>query len=375
MFELKEFRNYVRDWFIKNAPPEMRIRRGGIGWYYEDPKFIDSAIRWHRTLYNAGLVGISWPREYGGYGDDVRKELIVRDVALSLGIIYPGCPGIGLSVAGPAILYHGNEEQKRKYLRRILTCEDIWAQGFSEPCCGSDLAAITTRAEDRGDYFVINGRKVWSSDFHLARYYLLLARTGSPEERHRGLTMFIVDARSEGISYRPIKQINGRPGFSEVFLDNVKVPKENVVGRVGEGWRVAMTTLNFERLNIGGAFAYAAASAAKRLVEIRRDADTLALLEEALAIKELYDRMLMLALRGEVVGPEAASIKLLASEVLEKIYIAAVSKLGPEVLVEGELFDWSFGYIDSKGYTILSGTSEILRNLLGELVLGLPKGV
>lgn len=375
MSELEEFRNYVRNWFIKNAPPEMRIRHGGIGWYYEDPRFIDAAIKWHRALYNAGLVGTSWPREYGGFSDDVRKELIIRDEALRLGIVYPGCPGIGLSVAGPAILYHGDDEQRSRYIKRILMCEDVWAQGFSEPCCASDLAAITTKAEDKGDYFIVNGRKVWSSDFHLAKYYLLLARTGTLEERHRGLTMFIVDTGSEGISYRPIKQINGRPGFSEVFLDNVKVPRENVVGKVGEGWRVAMTTLNFERLNIGGAFAYAAVSVAKRLAEIKRDTDILTLLEEALAIKELYDRMLMLALRGEVVGPETASIKLLASEVLEKIYMAAVSKLGPEVLMEGELFDWSFGYIDSKGYTLLSGTSEILRNLLGELVLGLPKGV
>jgi alkylation response protein AidB-like acyl-CoA dehydrogenase len=371
MSEYEDFRMFVREWFRKNAPSELRMRRFTE---MDDPRYLDIAIKWHRKLYEAGLVGISWPREYGGLGDDIRKELIIRDEALRAGVVYPGCPGLGLSVAGPAILFHGTEEQKSLYIRRILTCEDIWAQGFSEPQAGSDLAGITTRAEDRGDYFVITGQKVWSSAFHLANYYLLLARTGTVEERHRGLTMFIVDTRSEGITYKPIRQINGRSGFSAVFLDGVKVPKSNVVGKVGEGWRVAMTTLNFERLNIGGYFVYAAEALARKLVEYTRDPDSIALLEEALALKKLYERMLTRALMGQAVGPEASSIKLIGSELIERINVAAVSKLGPEVLVEGDLFDWAFGYIDSKSYTIFSGTSEILRNLLGELVLGLPKG-
>jgi len=370
MSAYEEFRRYVREFFRTNAPRELRMRRFVE---IDDPKYVEIAVRWHRKLYEAGLVGISWPREYGGFGDDIRKELIVRDEALRAGVLYPGCPGLGLSVAGPAILFHGTEEQKMTYLRRILNCDDIWAQGFSEPQAGSDLAAITTRAEDKGDYFVITGQKVWSSAFHLANYYLLLARTGSVEERHKGLTMFIVDTRSEGITYRPIKQINGRSGFSAVFLDGVKVPKSNVVGKVGEGWRVAMTTLNFERLNIGGFFVYAAEALARKLAEHSRDPDTLALLEEALALKKLYERMLTRALMGQTVGPEAASIKLVGSELIERINVTAISKLGPEALVEGDLYEWAFGYIDSKSYTIFSGTSEILRNLIGELVLGLPK--
>lgn len=310
----------------------------------------------------------------GGWGENPIKEIIVREEFAKAGVPY-ATVGLGVSVVGPAIILNGTEEQKKKHIRRILTAEDVWCQGFSEPQAGSDLAGIKTKAEDKGEYFLVNGQKIWSSYAHLANYCLLLTRTGDVSERHKGLTMLIVDMKSEGIRVSPIKQITGRSEFNTVYFNNVKVPKENVVGKIGEGWKVAMSTLNYERLNIGTIL-----FTVERLIrELSINNDQLFnTAEEIVALKSFYKRILERLKKGYIAGPEAAVIKLVASEAIQRVYENAMANMGIEGLVmerePGFRPEIAYGFLASRSITIAGGTSEILRNLLGEVVLGLPKG-
>jgi alkylation response protein AidB-like acyl-CoA dehydrogenase len=369
---LEEFRNYVRGWIKENLELGKKILS-----LKGERKDLDDYKEWQRKVYNAGLIGIWWPKEYGGYGGDPLQEFIAFEEFASAGIPY-GSPvsTIGLRVVGPTLIYAGNEEQKRKYLRRILNGEDIWCQGFSEPGAGSDLANIQTRAEDKGNYFLVNGQKIWSSYAHLADYMILLARTGKPEERYRGLTMFIVDMRWEGIKVSPIRQITGRSEFNSVYFENVKIPKENVIGNVGEGWKVGMLVLNNERFYIGLPMILLAEAAFKNIKKSIHDVNQIEdLIMELIAIKVVYHRMSEMIKKGNPPGPETAMIKLVASEILQRLYENAMNQLGIEALIneaEGRP-DIIYGFLSSRSATIAGGTSEILRNLLGELVLKLPK--
>ncbi|ACP34482.1 acyl-CoA dehydrogenase domain protein [Sulfolobus islandicus Y.G.57.14] len=364
--ELEEYRSKIREWIRNNVPEEISSK-GDMA----PPEILRE---WQRRIYEAGYLGVSWPKEYGGWGENPIKEIIVREEFAKAGVPY-ATVGLGVSVVGPAIILNGTEEQKKKYIRRILTAEDIWCQGFSEPQAGSDLAGIKTKAEDKGDHFLVNGQKIWSSYAHLANYCLLLTRTGDVSERHKGLTMLVVDMKSEGIRISPIKQITGRSEFNTLYFSNVKVPKENVVGNVGEGWKVAMSTLNYERLNIGTIL-----FTVERLVrELSINNEQLFnTAEDIVALKSFYKRVLERLKKGYVAGPEAAVIKLVASEAIQRVYENAVANAGIEGLVmeNGAGFrpEIIYGLLASRAITIAGGTSEILRNLLGEVVLGLPKG-
>ncbi|MEM0373682.1 MAG: acyl-CoA dehydrogenase family protein [Sulfolobaceae archaeon] len=372
MFE--EFRERVRKWISENIELGKQISR--LSGEKDD---LPLYKEWQRKVYEAGFLGISWPKEYGGYGDEPIKEFIAFEEFTRAGIPL-GSPvaGIGLRVVGPSLIYAGSEDQKKRYLRKILTGEEIWCQGFSEPSAGSDLASIQTRAEDKGDYYEINGQKIWSSYAHLADYMILLARTGKPEDRHKGLTMFIVDMKSPGITVKPIRQITGRSEFNSVYFDRVKIPKENVIGKVNEGWRVAMIVLNNERFYIGLPMLLMVDGALKNISKSVRDLKPIEdLLIEALATKFIYQRMSELYKKGVVPGPETALIKLVGSELLQKVHEFAVNQLGPEALIlertEFTMPEIIYGLLASRSLTIAGGTSEILRNLLGELVLRLPK--
>ncbi|QGA53647.1 acyl-CoA dehydrogenase [Sulfolobus sp. E5-1-F] len=364
--ELEEYRNKVREWIRNNVPEEVRTKG--------DMAPPDVLREWQRKIYEAGYLGVSWPKEYGGWGENPIKEIIVREEFAKAGVPY-ATVGLGVSVVGPAIILNGTEEQKKKYIRRILTAEDIWCQGFSEPHAGSDLAGIKTKAEDKGDYFLVNGQKIWSSYAHLANYCLLLTRTGDVSERHKGLTMLIVDMKSEGIRVSPIKQITGRSEFNTVYFNNVKVPKENVVGKIGEGWKVAMSTLNYERLNIGTIL-----FTVERLIRDLsiNNEQLFNIAEDIIALKSFYKRILERLKKGYIAGPEAAVIKLVASEAIQRVYENAMANAEIEGLVmerEPEFRpEIAYGLLASRAITIAGGTSEILRNLLGEVVLGLPKG-
>jgi len=372
MFE--EFREKVKKWISENKEFGKQVA-GLSGTREELPIYRE----WQRKVYEAGFLGISWPKEYGGYGDESIKELIAYEEFVKTGLPFGShVAEIGLRIVGPSLIYAGSEDQKREHLKKILTAEEIWCQGFSEPSAGSDLANIQTKAEDKGDYYEINGQKIWSSYAHLADRMILLARTGKPEDRHKGLTMFIVDMNSAGITTKPIKQITGRSEFNAVYFDRVRIPKENVIGKVNEGWRVAMIVLNNERFYLGlpmllmidGALNYIS----KHVKNLKPIED---LLIESLATKSIYQRMSELYKKGVVPGPETALIKLVGSDLLQKFHEFAINELGLEVLIT-EKTDFTmpeiiYGLLASRAMTIAGGTSEILRNLLGELVLKLPK--
>jgi len=373
MEEYKEFRAKVRKWLEDNAPPELKMSSGGwfSGWFSVD---VELVRKWQRKAYEAGYIGISWPKEYGGWGEDPFKEIIVREEFAKFNVPYDGI-GLGIPVVGPTLLAHGNEEQKKRYIKKILTAEEIWCQGFSEPNAGSDLANIQTKAEDKGEYFEVTGQKIWSSFAHVADFMLLLARTGSPSDRHKGLVMLILDMKSQGVRVSPIKQITGNTDFNIVYLDKVKVPKENVIGKVGEGWRIAMSTLNRERLNVGIATVFAAERAIMQLLSIIRNQEVEDLAIEIYAIKSYYKRIIERIRKGYDIGPEITLVKLKGSESLQRVYEEAVRNIGLEGLVIEEGFpkSWIIGLLGSRGRTIAGGTSEILRNVIGEIILGLPK--
>jgi alkylation response protein AidB-like acyl-CoA dehydrogenase len=366
--ELRDFRFKLKKWIAENAPVELKGKR--ILFDTTEIEDYNLLRNWHKKLYNAGYLGISWPREYGGYGDDPLKELIAYEEFSREGLPYGRSLGsIGLIVVAPALLNHGDHRQK-------LSAEDIWCQGFSEPSAGSDLAAIRTVAEDKGGYFEVTGQKIWSSYAHIADHCLLLARTGRQEDRHRGLTMMIVDMKESGVTVTPIRQITGKAEFNTIYFNKVKVPKENVVGGIGEGWKVAMTVLNNERFHVGVTMLFSSEVAIKELIR-RGDKEVMEMAMETLAARGLYERIVERLRRGEDIGPEGAVLKLVTSELLQRIYLKGVDLMGPEGLVteRREEFDpsWIMGMMASRGRTIAAGTSEILRNLIGERLLELPK--
>ncbi|MEM4086419.1 MAG: acyl-CoA dehydrogenase family protein [Saccharolobus sp.] len=357
----EEFRAKLRDWISRNAPESLKNRKI----LFDTVEFDDytELRQWQRRLYEAGYLGITWPKEYGGQGLDPIYEVIAYEEFIRAGLPYGRSLGsIGLMVAAPAILKHGNEDQKKKYIRRILTAEDVWCQGFSEPGAGSDLAAIKTKAEDKGDYFIVNGQKIWSSYAHLADYMILLARTG--DDKYKGLSMFIVDMKQDGIKVSPINQITGKSDFNTVYFTNVKIPKENVIGKIGEGWKIAMTVLNHERFSLGITMLFAA----KKALEDLKDGEEIR--EDLEGLEAFYRRLLVKLRRGEEIDVEGAILKLVSSELLQKIYEIAVTKHDLETIMRDK---WYLGMISSRGRTIAGGTSEILRNLIGERALDLPK--
>ncbi len=385
------FRNELRRWLEVNAPGDWaKIRRRFVT-REEQTEFLRG---WQRKLYEAGYVGLHWPGEYGGRGATIMEQAIFyEEMAQAKAPELPNV--IGLDMAGPAIIHHGSEAQKRRYLPRILSAEEIWCQGFSEPNAGSDLAALETRAERRDGCYVINGQKVWTSFAHFAQWCILLARTDPGAPKHKGLTYFLVDVRSPGFSVRPLRQMSGDAEFNELFFDSVEVPVENILGRENEGWEVAITTLMFERgprtlarqlvLRQG---IDAAIDLAGRLERDGRKAAEDPVIRQRLAqfhidscaLRYSTLRTLTKLLRGEPPGPEGSASKLFFSETWQRLLELMLELEGPYALLwEGtdwavEDGYWQFRHLRSRGDTIAAGTSEIQRNIIGERVLGLPKG-
>src|SRR5204862_3503379 len=231
--EDRSFRQEVRRWLETNVPTG-------------DVKTLDERKAWHRKLYEAGYVGMLWPKEYGGWGRTPMQQAIVQDEMARLGAP-PPINGLGIGFIGPTIIVHGTDWQKQRYLKKILTAEEIWCQLYSEPNSGSDLASLRTRAERDGDEFVVNGQKVWTSGATHADWGLLLARTDPDAPKHQGISCMLVDMHSPGVEVRPLKQISGSEEFCEVFLDDVRVPADNFVGELNQRWQIAQTTLSYER--------------------------------------------------------------------------------------------------------------------------------
>lgn len=384
------FRREVRAWLQAHLPEDLHL--GAFAFSRADREEVERLRAWQRTLYEGGWVGLNWPREFGGRGASIVEQVIFYE-ELARAQAPPPINRGGLSMLGPTLMAHGTGAQQRRFLPKILTAEEIWCQGFSEPDAGSDLANLKTRAEREGGHFVVTGQKVWTSLAHVADWGFFLVRTDPDAPRHKGISFLLVDMRSPGITLRPLRQITGEAEFNEVFLDGVRVPVDNVVGEVNRGWEVALTTLAYERDLLTFIRNISLRMAVERLVALarrtRRDGGRAAddpLIRQRVAALLIQDRCLQLngyrsltrLIKGRAPGPEGSTSKLSWSQVDQELAELATEILGcASQLAEGpwapDEGQWAYNCLLARASTIRAGTSEILKNILGERVLGLPK--
>jgi alkylation response protein AidB-like acyl-CoA dehydrogenase len=374
--EEAEFRQEVREFIEQNLPDASRVRGAR--------RFEEADREWSRRLGEAGYAGLTWPREFGGAGAPFSHQAILleelgrAEAPAHLGVI-------GLGMAGPTIMAWGTDEQKSRYLPKILTAEEIWCQGFSEPGAGSDLASVRTRVEDHGDHFQVNGQKVWSSYAHIADFCILVGLGDPDAPRYKNLTYLIVDMHAPGVEVRPLVQMTGQAEFNEVFFTGVRVPKGNLLGEVGGGWDVAMTTLLHERGTLGFALAATLDVAVRKLIALAADRGvTDPILRDRVArewielqaLRYTNYRALTTLTRTGIPGPEGSISKLVWSEANQRLTKLALEILGSHAqLMDGGGSDgyWQYQQLRSRGNTIEAGTSEILRTIVAERVLGLPR--
>jgi alkylation response protein AidB-like acyl-CoA dehydrogenase len=380
------FRKEVRAWLEANVPDDLRGKAFASS--RADVDEVRALRAWQKKMCEAGYVGMNWPKEFGGRGATLTEQIILFQEmarAESPQFVNRG----GLSMLGPTLMKYGTPAQQKRHLQKILTAEELWCQGFSEPNAGSDLANLQTRAVLDGDAFVVNGQKVWTSMAHVADWCFLLVRTNPDAPKHKGISFLLVDMKTPGITIRPLRQITGEAEFNEVFWDNVRVPRENLVGKLHEGWAVAITTLAYERDLLTFIRHIALRNALHRLVRLVRDRGRggdpivrqkvagLWIGEQALQMNGY--RSLTRILRGAEPGPEGSTSKLFWSHLDAELALAATEVIGPySQIAHGSHWapddgQWEFYELLARASGIRAGTTEILKNILGERVLGLPK--
>jgi alkylation response protein AidB-like acyl-CoA dehydrogenase len=382
------FRNELRAWLEANVPKDWNAWR-------EKPleESFPYLRAWQRKLYEAGWAAVSWPREYGGRSATLMQQAIFWEEMARLQA--PPMPNaLGLGLIGPTIIAHGTEAQKKRYIPKILSAEEIWCQGFSEPNAGSDLAALQTEARLDGAHYIVNGQKVWTSYGWVGDWCEVVVRTDASVAKHKGLTVLLVDMKSPGVEVRPLRQMTGESEFNEIFFRDVRVPVENVLGQVNDGWNVAVSTLMHERGSFGARLAPMFKRNIDRLIELSRTvqrngrpAGQDPLLRQKLA--QCYAEVEIMRVNQMrafsrvsatgVPGPEGSIQKLFWSELNQRLQQIAQEMFGPYgQLLAGDdhAIDkgiWSYGYLRSRGNTIEAGTSEVQRNIIGHFVLGLPR--
>jgi alkylation response protein AidB-like acyl-CoA dehydrogenase len=380
------FRKEVRAWLERHLPDDLRGKAFAAS--RADVREVRRLRAWQKTMAEAGYVGMDWPVEFGGRGAPITEMVILYQEmarAESPQIVNRG----GVSMLGPTLMKLGTPAQQKRFLPRILTADDLWCQGFSEPNAGSDLANLQTRAVLDGDDFLVNGQKVWTSMGHVADWCFLLVRTDPTGAKHKGISFLLVDMKTPGITVRPLRQITGEAEFNETFFDNVRVPKENLVGKVNEGWSVAITTLAYERDLLTFIRHISLRNALHRLVKLTRSRgrNTDPVVRQKIAELWIGEQALQLngyrsltkILRGGAPGPEGSTSKLFWSQLDQELALAATQIIGPySQIAEGSPWapddgQWQFYELLARGSGIRAGTTEILRNILGERVLGLPK--
>lgn len=385
------FRKEVRSWIEANAERRGEEEEEGAAELFEErdeAAVLEEARVWQKKKFEAGWAGIRWPKEYGGRGLSPIYEVIwnqeVQRYRAPEAVFL-----IGIGMAGPTIITHGNDEQKKNWLPPMLEGKEIWCQLFSEPAAGSDAAGITTRAVLDGDELVVNGQKVWTSGAHYSKWGIMTVRTDVNQPKHKGMTFLVVDMEAPGVEVKPLRQMTGGANFNEVFFDNVRVPREHVVGRMNDGWRVAVTTLMNERVAIGTG---GGGGGVKRLMDFLQKIDYgggsasedplirqefARLYSLASVMKYTGYRNLTALSQGRPPGPEGSIGKLILVEFLARQAALAVKAAGPAgSLLGNDSPDggrWSMLMLSYPGLKIAGGTDEILRNLIGERVLGLPK--
>lgn len=392
--EQEQFRARLRAWLERNKAEVFGHDSDPLAERDEDSDTRwQRMLAWHRRLYEADYVALHWPKEWGGAGAGLVEQAIYQDEALRLGLPLYGANQLAIDRIGPTLMFFGTDGQKRRYLPPMLTGEEIWCQGYSEPGAGSDLASLQTRAVVDGDEFVINGQKVWTSLAHRAHMQVLLVRTDPSAPKHRGISYLLVDMRTPGITIRPLVQMTGEADFNEVFYENVRVPRENLVGELNQGWQVSIATLMYER--VSGGTRHPVERTITELVDLSRAIEFQGLpaaqhpyvrqrlaqfATEALCLRLSRYRSLTSQLNGRVPGPESSFGKLHATELNLRVAMFADELLGPYApLVRGSLGAiehgrWGSRALRARGLTIAAGSSEIQRNIIGERVLRLPKG-
>jgi alkylation response protein AidB-like acyl-CoA dehydrogenase len=386
------FRQELRSWLAAHVPASAKeLRHLQPQAAAEDLAFLRS---WQRRVHEGGWTGISWPKEYGGRGASLVERMIF-DQEMAAARAPALLNVLGLEIVGPTIIVHGTEAQKQAHLQHILSGDEIWSQGYSEPNAGSDLASLKTRAIDDGDYFRVTGQKVWTSLAKYADWCLLLVRTNPDAPKHQGLSCLLVDMKSPGVTVKPLRTMTGDSEFNEVYFEEVRVPKSHLLGEKDQGWRVIVTSLMFERQGLGFYFTFAQRRYYEELVETARrtqrygqpvvaDAHIRQKLAQSYIECELLKlnnyRALTRLLRGNPPGPEGSLPKLQWAETNQKMQELAVDLQGSYgQLYQGDAHAtndgyWQYGYIRARANSIEGGTSEIQRNIIAERVLGLPKG-
>jgi alkylation response protein AidB-like acyl-CoA dehydrogenase len=367
------FRDEFRGWLADNPPPP-------------DPGEVADEARnawraaWQRQLYEGGWAAPGWPAEYGGRGATLTQSAIYFE---ELGRARVPLPAnvLGLLLGGPTLMVWGTDEQKERYLAPILSADEIWCQGFSEPDAGSDLASLKTKAIKDGDDWVVTGQKVWTSGAQYSKWCMLVARTDPDAPKHKGLTYFLMDMEQEEVQVRPLRQITGEAEFNELFIEGARIPDENVVGGVGNGWKVALTTLMNERAGLGFTLQIRlrqllddliAVAAERGLLDDPRYADRLAEVHARCeAIRLMAWKGLTDAERYGQPGPEGSLVKWLWSDTNQQATQLAADIVGADALVAGTT--WSYELLRARGNSIEGGTTEILKNIVAERVLGLPR--
>jgi len=382
------FRDEFRAWLSANVPRD---------WSEWREKPLEESFpylrKWQNKLYLGGWAAVSWPKEYGGRSATLMQQSIFWEEMARLDAP-PTANVLGLGLIGPTIIAHGTDAQKARFIPKILSAEEIWCQGFSEPNAGSDLAALQTEARLDGDYYIVNGQKVWTSFGWVGDWCELVVRTDPAAPKHKGLTVLLVDMKSPGVEVRPLRQMTAESEFNEIFFRDVRVPIENVLGKVNDGWNVAVSTLMHERGSFGARLVLTFKRNISRLIELSRKVprnghvaaqDPIIRQKLAQAYAEV-EIMRLNQLRAfsritatGVPGPEGSIQKLFWSELNQRIQQLAQELLGPYgQLLAGDphAIDsgiWSYGYLRSRGNTIEAGTSEVQRNIIGHFVLGLPR--
>jgi alkylation response protein AidB-like acyl-CoA dehydrogenase len=373
----RAFRDELRSWLAENHPGQAPAG--------EEEGF-EFRRAWQRRLHAAGYAGLSWPEEYGGRGATLIEQAIFNE-ELARARAPQVANVLGLAMGGPTVIAHGSEEQKRRYLPPILSAEEIWCQGFSEPGAGSDLASLKTRAVRDGREWVVSGQKVWTTIAHHAKWCMLLARTDPDAPKHRGLTYFLMDMQQEGVQVRPLRQITGEAEFNELFIEGARIPEENIVGGLGNGWAVAITTLMHERSTLAFGLQVGLQIALGELVERLRSlpgadggsgADDPVvrqrlgqLMIEAEALRLGAYRSLTSIMRHGVPGPEGSLAKWHWSEINQALGELAIDAAGPRAMLAQD--DWTYRFLRARANSIEGGTTEILQNIVAERVLGLPR--
>jgi len=388
---IDDFRAELRRWLEQHLSPELRPEELARA---SEPERIERLRKWQATLAKDRWVGITWPREHGGRDASIAEQIVYTE-EMTRAQAPPVVGSLGIGIAGPPLIAFGTAEQKERFTHRILSARDVWCFGFSEPGAGSDLASLRTTATLDGDTFVVNGQKVWTTLAHHADWCMLLARTNPGEKRAKGVSCLLVDMKSPGVSVKPLRQMTGEAEFNEIFFDNVRVPRANLLGEIDGGWQVAVAALQNERgILYVVEMRIQLQQARDQLLALAREhgAGNDAVLRQSVAeihvstevFRMTCQRILSKLLRMGMPGPEASIIKLHWTEITQGIPMLGMKILGPEALLydapdaragRADPSQWlQRSYLASRAASIASGTSEIMRGIIAMQVLGLPRG-